>query len=249
MRVIPVPCLRDNYAYLVVNESTGRAAVVDPSEVEPVLLACQRENIELDEIWLTHHHWDHVGGIEGIVAACPIEQVRGSSYDAEHGRIPNQNVSLSDGDSFDFGTATVEVLEIPGHTLGAIAFLAEGQLFSGDTLFLAGCGRVFEGTMQMMSESLLKLRALPAETSIWCGHEYTLNNLRFAKTVEPQNAEVSQALAQAEARRAAGKPTIPGRIGTERETNPFLRFDREPVIAGRDPVAAFTAIRSAKDEF
>ncbi len=249
MKVVPVPCLRDNYAYLVVDESTGRAAVIDPSEAAPVLLACERESLELDEIWLTHHHWDHVGGIEGILDAFPIEQIRGSKYDADHGRIPKQNVSLSEGDSFDFGSARVEVLEIPGHTLGAIAFLSEGELFSGDTLFVAGCGRVFEGTMEMMSKSLTRLRELPPETKLWCGHEYTVNNLRFAKTVEPGNAAITTALARAEARRAAGEPTIPGSIGGELETNPFLRFDREPILAGRVPVAAFTAIRAAKDQF
>lgn len=247
MQIIPVPCLRDNYAYLVVQN--GRAAVVDPSEADPVLVAIEREGVELVEIWLTHHHWDHVGGIEGLVDECRIQAVRGSVYDKTHDRIPRQTVALSDGDTFEFAGATVDIMEIPGHTLGAIAYVTEGSLFSGDTLFIAGCGRVFEGTMEMMSQSLAKLRGLPPETQVWCGHEYTVNNLRFAKTVEPDNADIDRALEEASAARAGGKHTVPGRMDRELGTNPFLRFDDPDVARGRDPVASFTAIREAKDSF
>ena len=247
MEVIPVPCLSDNYAYLVVQG--GLAAVVDPSEADPVLRALDEHQLELSEIWLTHHHWDHVGGIEALVEKCSIAQVRGSKYDAEHQRIPRQSDALSDGDSFEFGGASVEIIEIPGHTLGAIAFITEGNLFSGDTLFIAGCGRVFEGTMEMMSKSLAKLRALPADTKVWCGHEYTVNNLRFAKTVEPDNVQIDRAIAEATAARAANQLTVPGELGRELATNPFLRVDDPAVAAGRDPVSSFTAIRRAKDEF
>ena len=247
MQVIPVPCLSDNYAYLVVQ---GRlAAVVDPSEADPVLRAIDEHGLKLTEIWLTHHHWDHVGGIEALVEECPIARVRGSRYDAEHQRIPRQTDALSDGDSFDFEGATVGIVEIPGHTLGAIAFITEGNLFSGDTLFIAGCGRVFEGTMEMMSQSLAKLRSLPADTMIWCGHEYTVNNLRFARTIEPDNAEIARALEEAMSTREAKRFTVPGRLARELATNPFLRFDHPDVAGGRDPVASFTAIRRAKDNF
>jgi hydroxyacylglutathione hydrolase len=247
MQVIPVPCLSDNYAYLVVQ---GRlAAVVDPSLADPVLRAIDEHDLKLSEIWLTHHHWDHVGGIEPLIEECPIAHVRGSRYDADHQRIPRQTDALSDGDSFDFGGASVDILEIPGHTLGAIAFITEGNLFSGDTLFIAGCGRVFEGTMEMMSQSLAKLRSLPPDTKVWCGHEYTVNNLRFAKTVEPDNADIAHALQEAMATRAAKQFTVPGRLDRELAINPFLRFDVPNVAAGRDPVAAFTAIRQAKDNF
>ena len=135
-----------------------------------------------------------------------------------HGRIPRQTDALSDGDSFEFEGASVDILEIPGHTLGAIAFITEGNLFSGDTLFIAGCGRVFEGTMQMMSESLDKLRKLPADTKVWCGHEYTVNNLRFARTVEPDNQDIAQALEEAVATREAKRFTVPGSLGRELET-------------------------------
>lgn len=247
MKVTPIACLRDNYAYLVVRD--GRAAVVDPSEAEPVLRAIEKEGVELLEIWLTHHHWDHVGGIETLVDECRIDAVRGSKYDQKHGRIPRQTVALSDGDAFDFGGATVEIVEIPGHTLGAIAYVTEGNLFSGDTLFIAGCGRVFEGTMEMMSKSLAKLRDLPPATQIWCGHEYTVNNLRFAKTIEPDNRDIDRALEEATAARADGKYTVPGRMDRELGTNPFLRFDEPNIARGRDPVASFAAIRGAKDNF
>jgi len=247
MQVVPVPCLRDNYAYLVIQN--GRAAVVDPSQADPVLRAIDQARVKLSEIWLTHHHWDHIGGIESLIEDCPIEHVRGSKYDADHDRIPRQTDALSDGDSFDFGGVSVDIVEIPGHTLGAIAFISEGNLFSGDTLFLAGCGRVFEGTMAMMSQSLSKLRTLPDDTKVWCGHEYTVNNLRFAATVEPSNPEVAQALAQAIATREANRFTVPGLLGHELATNPFLRFDDPAVAAGRDPVASFTALREAKDTF
>ena len=249
MRIVTIPCLRDNYAYLLIDESDGRAAVVDPSEVDPVVSAVEQEGAKLRELWLTHHHWDHVGGVEGLVRHCDIEHVRGSRYDAEHGRIAHQSVVLCDGDEFDFGGSTVRVLEIPGHTLGAIAFVVDGNLFSGDTLFLAGCGRVFEGTMKMMSESLTKLRELPPETRLWCGHEYTVNNLRFAKTVEPGNADVLAALAEAIQVIGSGGFTVPGSLEREMQTNPFLRFDQPAVAQGRDPVNVFSEIRKAKDAF
>ena len=227
----------------------GQAAVVDPSQADPVLRAINEAKVQLHEIWLTHHHWDHVGGIEPLIEECPISHVRGSRYDADHQRIPRQTDALSDGDSFDFGGATVDIAEIPGHTLGAIAFITEGNLFSGDTLFIAGCGRVFEGTMEMMSQSLRKLRSLPADTRVWCGHEYTVNNLRFAKRSEPDNPEVERALRDAVATREARQFTVPGRLDRELATNPFLRFDNPDIAAGRDPVASFAAIREAKDNF
>jgi hydroxyacylglutathione hydrolase len=247
MQVIPVPCLSDNYAYLVVQGRT--AAVVDPSQADPVLRAINEHGLKLTEVWLTHHHWDHVGGIEPLIEECPIAHVRGSRYDADHKRIPRQTDDLSDGDSFAFGDAVVDIMEIPGHTLGAIGFVTEGNLFSGDTLFIAGCGRVFEGTMEMMSQSLAKLRSLPADTKVWCGHEYTVNNLRFAQTVEPDNPDIASALREAKAARGAKQFTVPGRLDRELATNPFLRFDDPGVAKGRSAVESFTAIRQAKDNF
>ena len=249
MRVIPVPCLSDNYAYLVAGEGSTKAAVVDPSEDGPVRAALEREGLELTEIWCTHHHPDHVGGVPALCDAFDGLEVIGSAYDREHGRIPRQTRAVKEGDDMTFAGEKVELLEIPGHTLGAIAFLVDGELFSGDTLFIAGCGRVFEGTMAQMKDSLSKLRDLPGDTRIWCGHEYTVKNLSYAKTVEPDSAEIAEALAAAESTRETGEPTVPGTIAREKDINPFFRFDVPEVAQGRDPVASFTALREGKDRF
>lgn len=250
MRVQPVPALRDNYAYLVIDDARRAAAVVDPSEAEPVARALEAEGVALEQIWLTHHHYDHVGGIEALVdAAAGDVRVLGSVYDLEHKRIPRQTRGLREGDSFEFAGEEVRVLEIPGHTLGAIAFVVDGHVFSGDTLFVAGCGRVFEGTMPMMKDSLAKLRSLPGDTKLWCGHEYTVKNLEYAATVEPTSQAIADALAEARAAREAGRFTVPGRLARELEINPFFRFDVPEVAKGRDPVTTFTALRDGKDRF
>lgn len=248
MKITPIPCLSDNYAYLV-PDSNGGAAVVDPSEAAPVRDALADAGLTLTQIWLTHHHWDHVGGIEELFDEVGDIPVLGSAYDLSKARIARQTRGLADGDHFEFGGHQVAVLEIPGHTLGAIAFVINGNLFSGDTLFIAGCGRVFEGTMQMMSESLAKLRALPESTKVWCGHEYTVNNLRFAQSVEPDNPDIARAYELATQQRERRELTVPGTLAMELKTNPFLRFDHAAVARGRDPVTTFTAIREAKDAF
>jgi hydroxyacylglutathione hydrolase len=249
MRIVPVPCLNDNYAYLVIDEGSRKAAVVDPSEDAPVLAAAERAGVAIAELWLTHHHFDHVGGNVGIVAALGDLVVRGSSYDQRERRVPEQTAAHVDGDRFEFEGHEVRVIENPGHTLGAISFLVEGHLFSGDTLFIAGCGRVFEGTMEMMKDSLAKLRELPDDTNVWCGHEYTVKNLEYAATVEPDSREIAARLSAAREKRSADASTIPGTIATEKLTNPFFRFDVPAVAAGRDAVSTFTALREGKDRF
>ncbi|MCA9529955.1 MAG: hydroxyacylglutathione hydrolase [Myxococcales bacterium] len=249
LQIETIPCLSDNYAYLLVDAARREAAVVDPSEPEPVERALQRSGATLRQLWLTHHHWDHTGGVEGLLAARSGVEVIGSRYDLDRDRVPRQTRGLDDGDTFEFAGHRVTVRAIPGHTLGALAFLVGDAVFTGDTLFAGGYGRVFEGTMQMMSRSLASLRDLPPDTRVFCGHEYTEKNLRFAKTVEPDNAAIDRALDEARAARAAGRPTVPTTLARELETNPFLRFDRPSVAQGRDPVAAFSAIRAAKDAF
>jgi hydroxyacylglutathione hydrolase len=256
MQVIPIPCLKDNYAYLLL-DSKNRGVVVDPSEPAPVEAALERAGAELAEIWLTHHHWDHVGGVEALCAARALLPVLGSAYDLAQARIPRQTRGLSEGDALSFDGQPVQLLEIPGHTLGAIAYVVAGCLFSGDTLFVAGCGRVFEGTMPMMQTSLAKLRALPPSTRIYCGHEYTTNNLRFAQAIEPSEKAIADSIARATATRASGEPTVPGTLRDELATNPFLRWDAPAVIAAArtrgasddSPATIFGALRAAKDKF
>ncbi len=234
MSITPIPCLKDNYAYLVTCDATGKRAVVDPSEADPVLAALG--GAKLDAIWNTHHHWDHVGGNEALVQKLGVADVVGHASD--RGRIACQTRFLEEGDAFELGALRVRVLHIPGHTTGAIAYVVEGDgapaVFTGDTLFVAGCGRLFEGTPAMMFESLKKLAALPGETRVYCGHEYTAQNLRFAAHVEPQNTDVAAAA------RAVNVPSVPSTIAAEKRINPFIRAP---------DAAAFASLRAAKDKF
>lgn len=260
LEVLPVAALRDNYAYLIVDRERGAAVVVDPSEAAPVEAALSREKLRLEAIWLTHHHWDHVGGIDALVEARaqsgePLPVV-GGAYDLAQGRISKQTRAVSEGDEVAFGGVAFRVLEIPGHTMGAIAWLAGDLLFTGDTLFLGGCGRVFEGTMPMMRESLAKLAALPPTTRIYCGHEYTEKNLEFAASVEPHEAAIAARIEAVRVLRASGRPSVPGLLADELRTNPMLRWESPAVRAfaanrgaASDADEIFARVREAKDEF
>jgi hydroxyacylglutathione hydrolase len=242
-----VPCLKDNFAYLVIDHD-GRCAVVDPGEAAPVEAALAREHAQLAAIWATHHHHDHVGGVPELVAnRSGIEVVVGAK-DAP--RTPNVTRALEDGDEVALGTLRARCIHNPGHTLGAISYVVEGCVFTGDTLFGGGCGRVFEGDPAMMHASLMRLAALPPDTRVYFGHEYTAANLRFAAAVEPDNPEVS---ARA---RSLGTPSTPSTIGDERATNPFLRCAEPGVVAAAgsrgaagDPVSVFAKVRAWKDGF
>jgi hydroxyacylglutathione hydrolase len=257
MRIVPVPCLQDNYAYLVVCDRSGKAAVVDASEAEPVLAAVKREGVQLAAIWSTHHHHDHVGGNVQVVEAGGIVDV--VAHASDRGRVPAQTRFVETGDVVEVGSVRARVTHIPGHTLGAISYFidAEGEraVFTGDTLFLAGCGRLFEGTPAQMHASLSSLAALPEDTRVFCGHEYTLANLRFAQHVEPSNEAIREAAKEVAQARDEGRASVPGMVGREKATNPFLRSgSREirrtlQISADADEVTAFAAIRKAKDEF
>ncbi len=276
MRVIPIPCLADNYAYLLVCRETKEAAIVDPSEAGPVLRALEqgagtldsrrdlsappasREDIRVSAILCTHHHHDHVGGNEEVRSRLGIDRVYG--HGSDRGRIPGQTQYLQEGDTFEIGRLSIRALHIPGHTLGAVAYVVTQEpddpvVFTGDTLFLAGCGRLFEGDPPMMHASLAKLAALDPRTKVYCGHEYTESNLRFAAHVEPSNAAIAKRRELAAELRKEGRPTVPGTIADELATNPFLRVTSPEIrktlgiAADASPEDALGAIRKAKDDF
>ncbi len=255
MRVVPIPCLSDNYAYLVITAG-GEAAVVDASEAGPVREAVKREGVHLAAIWSTHHHWDHVGGNEELARGAGLEVV---GHVSDRGRLPALTRGVDTGESVRVGDVSATCLHIPGHTLGALAYFidagSERVVFTGDTLFCGGCGRLFEGTPAQMHASLARLAQLPGDTRVLCGHEYTESNLRFAAHVEPANADVARARERAASLRARGEPAIGTTLEEERAHNPFLR-PGSPAIratlgipANADDVTAFAAIRAAKDTF
>ncbi|MBF9029234.1 hydroxyacylglutathione hydrolase [Rhodobacterales bacterium HKCCE3408] len=251
--IVTVPCLKDNYAFLLHDDATGRTAVVDVPEAGPILAALNDRGWTLSDILITHHHWDHVDGVAELKEATGAA-TWGHAKDAE--RLPPLNHAVSEGDTFEIGGLEVRVLDVSGHTVGHIAFHvpAADAAFTADSLMALGCGRVFEGTPEMMWESLSKLAALPEETIICSGHEYTENNARFALTIEPDNDALrtrAEAIGHA---RAAGRPTVPSRLDEERATNPFLRAHLPDVKAALGMVGAadaevFAEIRARKDAF
>lgn len=247
MRIVSVPCLKDNFAYLVIDDD-GQCAVVDPGEAPPVEAALVRENAQLGAIWATHHHPDHVGGVAALVARRPGIEVVIGVKDAP--RTPSVTRTVEDGDEVVLGSLRARCIHNPGHTLGAISYVIDGCVFTGDTLFGGGCGRVFEGDPAMMHASLMRLAALPPETRVYFGHEYTASNLRFAAAVEPDNARV------ADRAKSLATPSTPSTIADERATNPFLRSTEPGVVAAArsrgasgDPVSVFAQVRAWKDNF
>jgi hydroxyacylglutathione hydrolase len=248
-----LPLLSDNYAYLLHDAASDEAAVVDPSEAGPVLAALQATGWRLKHILNTHHHHDHTGGNRALKEATGA-RVAGPEKDRH--RIAELDIGLVEGSTYDVGASRLRVLDVPGHTSGHIALVFDDDLalFCGDTLFALGCGRLFEGTPQEMWQSLLKLRALPDAMRVYCGHEYTQSNCRFAVTIEPDNRDLRARADTIAALRAEGKPTIPSTIGEERRTNPFLRADSAALLAangwtGRDPAEVLGEIRRRKDNF
>ena len=248
-----VPCLKDNYAYLVFDRAEGVCGVVDASEAEPVKRALEARGLKLTHILSTHHHMDHVGGNLALKQAFGV-QVVGAAKDAT--RIPGIDIGLKEGDTFSLGSHVARVLEIPAHTSQHIAFWFEADkaVFTGDTLFAMGCGRLFEGTADMMWSSLSKLMQLPDDVRIYCGHEYTEANGRFALTVEPDNPDLQARMAEVRAKRAESLPTIPTTMGLEKRTNPFLRAPSPEIrrtlgLEGASNVEVFAETRRRKDKF
>ncbi len=256
MQVTTVPCLTDNYAYVLLAPGSKRAVVVDACESEPVLRALAALGVTLGAILATHHHGDHVGGNSELAKRYPGVRVYGHSSD--RGRIPAQTDFVEHGAAVEAEGLTFRALHIPGHTLGAVAYAGEGAVFTGDTLFAAGCGRLFEGTPAQMYESLnVTLAALPDDTLVYCGHEYTASNLRFAAHMEPANAAVAAKVVRVAEQRARGEATVPSTLAEEKATNPFMRCESPEIIqrvssslaADRSPAAVLGAVRAAKDKF
>jgi hydroxyacylglutathione hydrolase len=255
--IIPIPALRDNYVWLV--REGSHAAVVDPGDAAPVFAYLERERLALTGIVITHHHWDHVNGIAALTARFPVPV-----YGPAHESIPGRTRAVAEGDAFTLPQVGLElsVLDVPGHTSGQVSYAGNLDstpiVFTGDTLFTCGCGRIFEGTPAQMLASLSKLAALSGDTLVYCGHEYTLANLRFALTVEPGNPALHERQHRDAAKRDRDLPTVPSRIDEERATNPFLRTVEPAVFAaaqkhaGRplaDAVDAFATLREWKNNF
>lgn len=252
--VRPIEALSDNYIWLL-SEGGPSAAVVDPGEAEPVLERLALEGATLSAVLLTHHHGDHIGAVEALRAAYPALSV----YGPEDRRIPGVTNPVGEGDRLrPAGLETeFQVLALPGHTATHIAYLGGGALFCGDTLFGAGCGRVFDGTPEQLAASLARLATLPGETLCYCAHEYTLANLGFARWVEPESRALAERLAEDQRRRDQGLATLPSRLDLELATNPFLRTSEPEVIAAAErfaghplktPTEVFAALRRWKDE-
>ncbi len=237
--IVRIPVLSDNYVWLVHEPGSGETTVIDPAVAEPVLAEAERRGWRITQIWNTHWHPDHTGGNEAIKRAtgCTV-----TAPEAEAARIPTMDRGVGEGDRVKLGPVEAEVLAVPAHTAGHIAYhLPDEQVaFVGDTLFAMGCGRLFEGTAEQMHGNMARLAALPPETHIYCAHEYTLSNARFAVTVEPDNAALLARAAEVERARQAGEATVPTTIALERDTNPFMR-------AGS--VEEFARRRAAKDSF
>ncbi|MEM1279866.1 MAG: hydroxyacylglutathione hydrolase [Cyanobacteria bacterium P01_H01_bin.152] len=257
MEIFRLPVLADNYIFLLYDSASQTAAVVDPAQPTPVLRELERLGASLTAILNTHHHADHVGGNRHLLRRFPQAVVYGGAED--HGRIPGQQVFLSEGDTVTVAQRTAQVYFVPGHTRAHIAYYFPpmgtgdwGELFCGDTLFAGGCGRLFEGTPQQMVNSLSKVRSLPDTTRIWCAHEYTLSNLKFALTVDADNRDLQQRWTEVQAARQQNEATVPSTLGIEKRTNPFLRWDQPALQAAAkmaDPVRTFARIRGMKDQF
>lgn len=253
LEILQIPVLDDNYVYLLHDRQTGETAAVDPAEADPVLQALAANGWELTHVLNTHHHGDHVGGNLGLKRRTGCRIV-GSERDRE--RIPGIDIAVGETATFKLGRSEVRVLDVPGHTRAHIAFwLPDAEaLFCGDTLFALGCGRLFEGTPEEMWRSLEKLRVLPPGTRVYCAHEYTQSNGRFALTVEPENTALKERMAQVGELRRQNKPTVPSTLKEELATNPFLRPESEEIrsnlgMMSADPVDVFAETRRRKDLF
>lgn len=252
--VTPIPAFDDNYIWLLQRPGRREAVLVDPGDAGPASAFLDANGLVPTAILVTHHHYDHVGGIGELAARFDL-----AVYGPAGESIAAVTRPVGEGDIIELPAlgASLRVFDVPGHTRGHVAYLGEGRLFCGDTLFTAGCGRLFEGTPQQMQDSLEKLRRLPDETLVYCAHEYTLANLAFARVVEPDNPALLARIEADRERRQHGEPTVPSILGLEKATNPFLRYFESDVIAAAErhagrtldgPAEVFGAVRAWKDE-
>lgn len=254
IELVTIPCLSDNYAYLVHDTASGATALVDVPDAAPVLAELDARGWRLSDVWLTHHHPDHIDGLPGLPGHIPAPRIWGAAADAH--RLPALDLALRDGDKAGFAGHEVRIFDVSGHTIGHIAYYlpAAGLAFTADSLMAMGCGRLFEGSPEMMWRALSKLAALPDETLICSGHEYAAANMRFALSLEPDHPALISRADQIRAARDAGRPTVPSTLGLERMTNPFLRAS-DPVLksalgmTGADDAAVFAETRARKDRF
>lgn len=253
MKVQILPALQDNYMYLIIDEGTSEAAIVDPVDAETVASIAQQDNVKLTKVLTTHHHWDHAGGNAKLCTKIPNLEVYGGDE-----RIEALNHAVKHNDTFNIGGLKVQCLSTPCHTTGHICYYVTGDgvtpaVFTGDTLFAGGCGRFFEGTADQMYQALIKvLGSLPDDTKVYCGHEYTENNLKFAIHVEPNNEAIHQKLEWACTQRKNNHSTVPSTIREERQTNPFMRVEEKSVMdhaKQTDPIQTMAYLRREKDRF
>jgi len=246
-KVIPIPAFEDNYIWLL--HDRGHAVVVDPGDAAPVIAALQTHYLTLDAILITHHHNDHTGGVSDLLKSYPatVYAPAKESYHFPH-------IAISEGDIVELSElgARLQVMETPGHTLGHVVYYGAESLFCGDTLFGCGCGRLFEGTCKQLFHSLQRLAELPAQTRVYCTHEYTRHNIQFALTIDPDNAALAKRANEVEKCLARGQPSLPSSIGLELATNPFLRCETEAIQSAsnsQDPESIFCAIRILRNAF
>ena len=253
LNVVAIPAFEDNYIWLILDENRQFAAIVDPGDADPVLDYLSANGVTPIAILITHHHGDHTGGIRELIAAHPMPV-----YGPARERIPAMTHPLSEGDEVNLASMglRLRVIDAPGHTRGHILYYGHGFLFCGDTLFAGGCGRIFEGTPEQMYDSLSKIAALPDDTLVYCAHEYTADNLKFARVAEPGNGVLMQRIEDTRALRANGQATVPSRLGLEKQTNPFLRSEVTEIIRGAEsfagktlasPAQVFATVRHWKD--
>ncbi|MEP4196707.1 MAG: hydroxyacylglutathione hydrolase [Aliishimia sp.] len=253
LEIVTIPCLSDNYAFLAHDAATGSTSLIDIPEAGPILAELKKRDWSLDQILITHHHWDHIGGLDAVLAEYKARVVGAT---ADTNRLPQLDISVTEGDTISIGNETGTVIDVSGHTIGHVAFHfpESAAVFTADSLMALGCGRVFEGSHPQMWESLSKLAALPEATSVYSGHEYTAANARFAITIDPENKELHKRVAEIDAARKANTPTVPSELALELATNPFLRAANPDIQAhlgmtGAKSVDVFSEIRTRKDAF